>query len=103
MQFITDSFYAMLKSHSQYTIPSKPITNIHHNGTLNRDPGTGTGTRAVPSHLVAAGVIRFETFAATFSQKLIDLYFDIFGIDGEKTDYHDAGIVPDGGGGGETR
>lgn len=54
----------------------------------------------VPPHLVAAGVIRFETFAATFSQNLIDLYFDIFRIDGEKTDYHDA-TIPDGGG--ETR
>lgn len=36
----------------------------------------GQGTRAGPSpHLE---VIRFETFAATFSQNLIDLYFDIF-------------------------
>lgn len=96
MQFISGSLYAMTKSHSQYTILSKPITNIYHNGTLNRDPGTGT--RAVPPHLVAAGVIRFETFAATFSQNLIDLYFDIFRIDGEKTDYHDA-TIPDGGGG----
>lgn len=35
----------------------------------------GQGTRAGPSpHLE---VIRFETFAATFSQNLIDLYFDI--------------------------
>lgn len=36
----------------------------------------GQGTRAGPSP--HHGVIRFETFAATFSQNLIDLYFDIF-------------------------
>lgn len=34
------------------------------------------GTR--PGRSPHLAVIRFETFAATFSQNLIDLYFDIF-------------------------
>lgn len=38
------------------------------------EPEQGTRARLSP-HLA---VIRFETFAATFSQNLIDLYFDIF-------------------------